>query len=217
MIGTNIDFTQWMQTRKEYIRDHLAIEDVNDDPLDQLKSWLSDAVKSGVEEPNAMVLGTVDPGGQPDARVVLLKGLDHGLIFFTNYQSKKGGDLEHTPKACVNFFWPGLERQVRVAGITEKIDREHSCEYFDSRPKGSQISATVSPQSQVIESKEWLAAEHQKAQARQEKITCPDTWGGYRLKPHLFEFWQGCRDRLHDRICFQVKDDGSWHIFRKAP
>ena len=206
----------WSLTRKEYTQAPLNIEDVDQDPIEQLKSWLTQAFEAGIEESNAMVLATVDHQGQPDSRVVLLKELDQGLVFYTHYESKKGRDLNANPKACVNFYWASLERQIRIQGTVERVSRQQSIDYFQSRPKGSQIGAVVSPQSQSIESREWLRARHLRLETQNEETHCPETWGGYRLIPSELEFWQGCRNRLHDRICYQKTDD-AWGIFRKAP
>ena len=183
---------------------------------------MNEALQAKVLEPTAMVLSTVSPSGCPSARVVLLKGLETGhFTFFTNYLSRKGTDLDHNHFAALTFFWPELERQVRVEGIVEKAPSSLSDAYFDSRPRGSQVGAWVSPQSQEIPNRHFLeeeTAEFMEEYGAEAPIPRPDHWGGYGVKPTYMEFWQGRPNRLHDRLVFKRKpDSGDWHLCRLAP
>lgn len=191
------------------------------DPIVQLKHWLDSAVHMPDEiEPNAMTLATVDSSGQPMARIVLLKDiLDDGLVFFTNYNSAKGSELLQNAKCSVVFWWRLMHRQIRVEGVAEKVDGEYSTRYFHSRPLGNQLGAIVSPQSQVIPSRKILdeaidALEKELKPGEMPKK--PDHWGGYRIIPHRFEFWQGHSNRLHDRFQYR-KEENVWLIERLAP
>ncbi|MHA7128669.1 pyridoxamine 5'-phosphate oxidase [Algoriphagus namhaensis] len=204
--------------RKEYSLKSLDINDVNQDPLTQFHAWFQEAMQSDVLEVNAMTLSTMGLNGFPHGRVVLLKELDHGFVFFTNYTSQKGQELEANPNASLTFFWPELERQVRIEGVVNKIDPKESDEYFFSRPEGSQIGAWTSPQSQVISSREELEINLKKMEEKfaQESLTRPPHWGGYRLAPVSIEFWQGRPSRLHDRLKYEKKGE-AWVISRLAP
>lgn len=205
--------------RNEYKWKQLDKEHVSDDPLKQMDNWLQEAITSALYEPTAMTLSTVSPNGRPSSRVVLLKGIyDNGLTFFTNYNSRKGRDIASNPYSSLNFFWPELERQVRVEGIVQKISAEESEEYFQSRPRGSQLGAIVSPQSQVIAGREVLEENKSNLEKKLEgkSIERPSHWGGYILIPEYFEFWQGRPDRLHDRISF-TRLENEWKIERLAP
>lgn len=187
--------------------------------LDQLRLWLADADRDGILEPNAMVLATAGPDGAPAARTVLLKGLDErGLVFHTNYWSRKGRDLAGNPKAGIVFPWYQLQRQVHVEGTVERIPERDSDAYWASRPRGSQIGAAASAQSQVIGSRAELEAAAAALEARHAgaPIPRPESWGGILLVPHAVEFWQGRPDRLHDRLRFRI-DDGTWVVERLAP
>lgn len=205
--------------RNEYKSHALLENEVLPDPVRQFDLWFHEALKAEVHEPNAMTLATVSGKGQPSARIVLLKGYDKGgFVFYTNYQSRKGRDLEENPLAALVFFWPELERQVRIEGRVERTEAELSQRYFSSRPFGSRIGAVVSPQSQVIPDRTYLETKLQEciAQNTDEHISCPDHWGGYRLLPECVEFWQGRPNRLHDRLRFR-KEKENWLIERLAP
>lgn len=205
--------------RQEYKSASLSEKDVNQNPIKQFEKWFSDAVKVQVVEPNIMTLATADKSGKPNARIVLLKGFDeNGFSFYTNYLSSKGKDLKKNPQACLVFFWADLERQVRIEGRVEKLDKETSEAYFHSRPIGSQIGAIVSPQSQVIENRQILEQKVEELSALYESkvIPKPAHWGGYLVKPTAIEFWQGRASRLHDRLKYELVN-GKWKISRLAP
>lgn len=206
--------------RKEYTRAGLDESSVHADPLTQFASWLNEAITAEVHEPTAMVLSTVSTEGAPSSRVVLLKGLDAGsMLFYTNYESRKGRELTQNPSAALLFFWPELERQVRVEGLVQRVPAETSTAYFHSRPFESQLGAASSPQSQVISSRTELDrrfAELADANAGRTSIERPAHWGGFALTPHTIEFWQGRPSRMHDRLRFRKADDG-WMIERLAP
>ncbi len=206
--------------RQSYERDALDEAQLHPDPCQQLRQWIDDAITEQVIEPNAMCLATVDEEGHPDARFVLLRGLDErGLVFYTNRQSAKGKQLAHNPHATVVFWWGALERQVRIVGSVELVSEEEADAYFATRPRGHQLSAWVSPQSEVVPSREWLEQRAQEIEAHFEgqPVPRPDYWTGYRIVPHTFEFWQGRRNRLHDRIRYVRQEDGSWRKERLAP
>ena len=206
--------------RLEYSRQTLLEEDVAPDPFGQFKTWWSQAIETAIVEPNAMTLATASVDGMPSARIVLLKDFDaSGFVFFTNYNSYKGLHLQENPKACLVFFWKELERQVRITGLVDKLSHLENDEYFSSRPTGSRIGAIASPQSQVIESRNWLDeqfAQQQKLLLNAE-IKRPLHWGGYKVKPVIIEFWQGRPSRMHDRIQYSLQEGGSWKIERLAP
>ncbi len=206
--------------RKEYKLQTLSEKDIHKDPFGQFEKWWQEAIHSGVEEPNAMTLATASADAMPDARIVLLKGFDNrGFTFFTNYHSAKGQQLLENPRASLVFFWKELERQVRISGLTAISSAAVSDEYFKSRPEGSRIGAWTSPQSETIESREWL--EEKEKEYREEwagrSIERPEYWGGYTLKPVNIEFWQGRPSRLHDRLRYSLQNNGSWKIERLAP
>ncbi|WP_276495883.1 pyridoxamine 5'-phosphate oxidase [Pontibacter litorisediminis] len=206
--------------RVNYMKHALTEASVAAAPIDQFKTWLQEAIEAQVEEPTALVLSTVDAAGKPSARVVLLKGVDEqGFSFYTNYASRKGQELAQNPHASLTFFWPALERQVRIEGKVEKVQPEESEKYFHSRPKGSQIGAWASPQSQVIASREVLEQREKELSeqyADAELLPRPEHWGGYRLVPDYLEFWQGRPSRLHDRIVYELEGE-RWQIKRLAP
>lgn len=207
--------------RSDYKLQSLSEHEVAPDAIAQFAAWWTDVLKSEIIEPNAMTLATASSDGLPSARIVLLKGFDEkGFVFFTNYYSFKGVQLQENPRACLVFFWKEVERQVRIMGVIEKVAAAESDEYFNSRPHGSRIGAIVSPQSQVIENREWLeekvnAVNQQLPEGK--NLERPDHWGGYRVKPAIVEFWQGRPSRLHDRLQYSLQDDGTWKIERLAP
>ncbi|MGE6219392.1 pyridoxamine 5'-phosphate oxidase [Nubsella zeaxanthinifaciens] len=205
--------------RQEYKSAELNEQDVIKNPIAQFEKWFTDAMSAQLYEPNVMTLATADKSGRPNARIVLLKGVDEeGFSFYTNYLSQKGKEIKKNPYACLVFFWAELERQVRIEGRIEKLDKETSEQYFHSRPTGSQIGAIASPQSQVIESRNNLELKVKELTQQYEgkPIPKPAHWGGYIVKPTSIEFWQGRPSRLHDRIKFTLVN-GSWKIERLAP
>ena len=205
--------------RTEYKQHSLDESGVPADPMQQFALWWEEAVNSGIGEVNAMTLATATKDGVPSARIVLLKGFDaRGFIFYTNYHSQKGKELELNAQAALVFFWKELERQVRIEGTVEKTSREESRQYFESRPAGSRIGANVSPQSKKIAGRKELEErfEQLKTEYSDENIPLPENWGGYIIKPRLFEFWQGRPSRLHDRIQYTQTGD-AWKIDRLAP
>ena len=208
--------------RKDYCQASLELSDVSPNPKDQLAAWLEQAVAAKCPEPNAMSLSTVSPRGRPTSRVVLIRGIDSegGLAFFTNYQSSKGQALAANPWASLLFFWPELERQVRIEGRVEKLSAAESDRYYQSRPLGNRLGAWASPQSSVIPSAQWLMERQgQFSQALGEAPPRPAHWGGYRLLPDLYEFWQGRPSRLHARIRYRTPDSShsGWVKERLAP
>lgn len=206
--------------RKEYALHALSEADVQANPLQQFSIWWNEAMKADIEEVNAVTLATASSDGLPSARTVLLKGFDEtGFVFFTNYQSQKAKQLEENPRASLLFFWKELERQIRITGLVEKTTPEESDAYYHSRPEGSKLGAWASPQSNIIESRDWLEKEVKQYEATFSKspLNRPPHWGGYRVKPVIVEFWQGRPSRLHDRIQYTVQGDGTWKIERLAP
>ncbi len=206
--------------RKNYSQKSLLEKDAEAHPVQQFSKWWDEAVNSAIDEVNAMTLATASSDGVPSARIVLLKGFDNGgFTFFTNYNSFKGQQLAENPKACLVFFWKELERQVRITGLIEKISPHVSDEYFNSRPAGSQMGAAASPQSQVIESREWLDNHYKELESKLggKQLQRPPHWGGYIVKPVIIEFWQGRPSRLHDRLQYTLVENGSWKIERLAP
>lgn len=206
--------------RQNYALAALSESDSLPNPIAQFARWFDEALDSKVLEPNAFSLATATPDGRPSVRTILLKGFDNqGFMFFTNYESRKGSELENNPQAAVLFTWLDLQRQVRIEGRIEKISPEESLDYFQSRPRESQIGAWASPQSRPIAAREVLE-KNQSALAVQydgvEKLPLPPFWGGYRLIPDCFEFWQGRESRLHDRIVYERSGE-NWKIGRLAP
>ena len=205
--------------RKDYTQMGLNRENLHDNPFDQFDLWFQQAQKAKLEEPNAMSLATVSAQGIPSSRTVLLKIYDEkGFVFFTNYNSQKAQDMADNPNVALLFPWLPLERQVRISGQVEKISRQESFAYFTSRPEGSQLGAWISPQSQIIESRDFLKVKlaEMKAKFASGNIPLPNAWGGYRVKPSKFEFWQGRSNRLHDRFIY-VFVNNQWQINRLAP
>jgi len=207
--------------RKEYINRPMELADLEKDPFELFFTWFKEARDAAELEPNAMALSTVDMHGHPSVRMVLLKGLeDKGFYFYTNYESRKGRELEHNPNAALLFWWQTIERQVRIEGEAIKVDPDTSDKYFKSRPIGSQIGAIVSPQSKPIKGYDELASgfEHvQQMYMINESLERPAHWGGYKLIPRAFEFWQGRENRLHDRFRFELMESDDWQIDRLAP
>lgn len=206
--------------RQEYTKDTLDVSTVLTDPIKQFEKWFHEASQSGALEPNAMTVSTVKADGRPTSRIILLKGIENQkFVFFTNYQSAKGKELETNPAVALNFFWPELERQIRIEGIAQRIDTARSETYFQSRPRGSQVGAWSSPQSAVLENRKILEERMHEIEKRFEGkpvLPKPQQWGGFEVEPNLFEFWQGRESRLHDRIQF-IKEAQAWKIFRLAP
>ena len=207
--------------RKEYRLAGLNEADLAPDPFAQFAAWFAAAEDAGVPEPSAMTVATATKDGTPSARVVLLKGVDgRGFVFYTNYESQKGTELAENPQAALTFFWPGMERQVRVVGTVERVSREESQAYFDSRPIGSRVAAGLSPQSRPVASREELEAEFaRRLEAHADgEVPLPDGWGGYRVTPSRVEFWQGRPSRMHDRLRYRRETpDGPWTVERLAP
>ena len=206
------------QLRNEYTRAALDEANVLPDPYAQFSRWLTEAIQAKLPEPTAMTLATADAQGRPAARIVLLKGVDgEAFSFYTNYDSRKGHDLDANPHASLLFYWAELERQVRVEGKVERVPDAESDAYYLSRPLGSRIGAWASPQSRVMNSREWLEARVQQMTVQHgDNPPRPPHWGGYRVVPEVLEFWQGRRSRLHDRIRYR-RDGGAWIRERLAP
>jgi pyridoxamine 5'-phosphate oxidase len=205
--------------RLSYAKAGLTEADVDPDPFRQFELWMSQAISSKLIEPNAMTLATVDGSGQPNARAVLLKGFDSsGFVFYTNYESRKSSEIASNPNVCLLFYWAELERQVRVAGRAERVSEAESEVYFQSRPVGHQLGAWVSNQSTVIAGREVIEESLANVSKRFEPgpVPRPPHWGGFRVVPHGFEFWQGRANRLHDRLEYLVAN-GSWMIRRLSP
>ena len=205
--------------RKSYEMAELVESAALDDPLKQFELWLAEAITAKVPEPNAMTLATVGSDLRPSTRIVLIKGLDaRGPVWFTNYQSRKGVEVAGNPYAALQFHWVEMERTVRIEGVAEKISLEESDAYYHSRPVGSRISAWASPQSDVVASRDVLEAKEAEFAAQfGENPPRPPHWGGYRLKPDSWQFWQGRRSRLHDRLRYTLQADASWLRERLAP
>ncbi len=211
---------KFAQLRQDYVQATLDEGNVAASPFQQFHAWYDQALAAGLSEPNAMHLATCSSEGRPSGRMVLLKDLDdRGFTFFTNYESRKADHIGHTPHVALTFFWQPLERQVRIEGMVEKINPEASDLYFATRPLGSKIGAWASPQSQMVPSRATLEARFDEAKTRfvEGAVPRPEHWGGYRVIPVMVEFWQGRRSRLHDRVVYELQDDGNWKIFRLAP
>ena len=205
--------------RKTYAKGELP-ELLQGDPISIFQTWLQDAIDADMMEPTAMVLATATSEAQPSARVVLLKKIDTGFVFYSNYSSRKGQQIAENQAAALTFWWDKLERQVRIEGKIQVLAPSESDAYFNSRPRGSQLGAIASPQSQVVSNRstlEAMFAAAEQANAQNEVLTRPDNWGGYRCLPTRIEFWQGRPSRLHDRLCFSLLPDGTWQQERLAP
>lgn len=206
--------------RRDYQFDDLTEEKAGSDPLALFDAWLSQAIEACPDDPTGMLLSTVDVENKPHCRTVLLKQRDgNSFTFFTNYNSDKGQDIANNPNVSLTFFWAPLSRQVRIEGVAKKVAREVSEAYFATRPKGSQIAASVSRQSQVVASRDVLSNEFAELekQYQERDVPCPENWGGYAVEASTIEFWQGRPSRLHDRIVFTLDDQGTWQPVRKAP
>jgi len=207
-------------SRYEHVGKGLRRRDLDPDPIKQFSNWFTAAIEAGIRDVNAMSLATAGPDAKPTVRIVLLKGFDqNGFVFFTNYESEKGKQLAANPYAAMAFYWIELDRQIRIGGEVEKTSREESQIYFHSRPIGSQLGAWASRQSDVIDGRRVLDARMSEMTDRfaNKAIPVPPHWGGYRLKPDVFEFWQGRPNRLHDRFRYTRQANGSWLIERLAP
>lgn len=206
--------------RQHYETRALEEDNANKDPFKLFQLWLDEALAADFVEPNAMNIATVNQDGEISSRMVLLKGFDaQGFVFFTNYESHKASDIASTNKAALNIWWDKLHRQVRVNGTVEKVSRDETVDYFHSRPRGSQIGAIASRQSQVIKNHATLEKAYKEIEATytDQEIPCPDHWGGYRVIPEQFEFWQGRPNRLHDRLRYAKANTGDWVIDRLSP
>lgn len=205
--------------RKDYSHASLSRTDVLDDPIAQFGKWFDEALRADIPEPNAMSLATVGASGRPSSRIVLIKEFDaRGFVWFTNYASRKGHELQHHASAALLFHWVEIERQVRIEGRVEKISAAQSDAYFNSRPLKSRIGAIASMQSEPVDNRHALETQFTEAEERcGDSPTRPDNWGGYRLVPDYLEFWQGRRSRLHDRIAYCLKSDGGWERQRLQP
>ena len=208
------------EIRKEYSRGVLDESASAKDPLVQFEKWFQEAIKAEIPEPSAMNLATVSENGLPSSRIVLLKGIEGGsFVFYTNYQSRKGNQLDESPVCALTFFWPELERQVRIEGAAKRMPEDASIAYFQSRPRDSQVGAWASPQSTIIANRNILEERVKEIEKRfkgQPVLPKPKQWGGFRVEPHWIEFWQGRQSRLHDRILYSRTDKG-WKINRLAP
>jgi len=206
--------------REDYTKHALRATDLSADPFAQFEQWFQQAEECEVQEPNAMCLASVSADGQPSTRVVLLKAFSSkGLVFYTNYESRKASELEANPKVAANFLWLPLQRQVNVTGRVERVSKVEALKYFISRPLASRLGAWSSPQSQMITSRQILEAklDQMKRKFADGEVPLPDHWGGYRIVPETFEFWQGGSGRLHDRFMYRLDAAGGWTPERLAP
>jgi pyridoxamine 5'-phosphate oxidase len=206
--------------RKEYVRAGLTEAGAEPDPIEQFRLWFDETLAANLHEPNAMILATATPDGRPSARVVLLKGFDErGFVFYTNYEGRKGRELDANPGCALVFYWGELERQVRVEGRAARVPDEESDAYYASRPRGSRIGAWASEQSRLVESRDVLEERIRGLEAEYEgrDVPRPPFWGGYRVEPEIVEFWQGRENRMHDRLAYRRTGDGGWHRERLQP
>ncbi len=207
--------------RREYGDAGLDTPDLAPDPVAMFRRWLDDTIDSGLHEPNAMVVTTVSAESRPSARLVLLKGLDErGFVFYTNYDSRKGHDIEANPAVSLLFPWHDLQRQVRVDGLATRVSQAESEAYFAARPRGSQLGAWASPQSEEVASRAELDQLYDGVESRfgdEGEVSLPPQWGGFRVRPEVVEFWQGRKGRMHDRMVYRREDEDSWSVVRLAP
>jgi pyridoxamine 5'-phosphate oxidase len=206
--------------RHDYDAHGLRRADLHPNPIEQFRAWFAAALAADIRDVNAMSLATATPDGKPSVRIVLLKNVDsRGFSFFTNYDSEKGQQLDANPRAALCFYWTKLERQIRISGPVERTSREDSAAYFHSRPVGSRLGAWASKQSEVVDARQVLDSRLTEMTERFENgdVPLPPHWGGYRVKPDKFEFWQGRPNRLHDRFSYSRRADGAWQIDRLAP
>jgi len=214
-----MEITEISQIRRHYSLTELSEKTVSNDPFQQFSLWMEEVIKSKSIDPSAMVLATADKNAIPNVRVVLLKGMDkEGFVFYTNYGSKKGRELIENPNASLLFFWKEFERQIRISGKVSKVSQKESEDYFYSRPYESRLAAWASNQSEVIPGRNFLEERFVEMKKKYEgkEIPLPPFWGGFKLFPNNFEFWQGRENRLHDRICY-IKENKKWKIIRLAP
>jgi len=208
------------ELRREYKLNRLDESQLPDDPLQLFATWMDTASSSGIIDPTAMTLSTVNDKGAPSSRIVLLKKIEpKRLIFFTNFQSKKAREIRNNPKVAAHFYWPGLERQLKISGVAQEIEHRDSDLYFSSRPIESKVAAWASPQSEEVPDRKYLEREYRKYLEKfkgSKEIPRPDYWGGFAIRPDHMEFWQGGKYRLHDRISYSVNDEG-WSRIRLAP
>lgn len=207
------------QLRREYAREGLNEKDLDRNPISQFSRWLQQAMDAELKDPTAMTVATVSEDGQPSQRIVLLKQVDErGFVFYTNYESRKAREISRSPKVSLHFPWHWIDRQVKICGTAEKVSTSESLKYFLSRPKDSQIAASISAQSRPVSSRQLLMQQFNamKEKFANREIPLPDFWGGYRVVPHEIEFWQGRESRLHDRFVYHL-EDGKWTIERLAP
>lgn len=212
--------TQAETLRADWMEHGLARDELNKDPFQQFELWFTQAINSGIPEPNGMSVATVGHDGQPSLRTVLLKTYDeNGFVFFTNYESKKAKEIDAHPQVALLFPWVGLARQIKITGTASRVPTTESMKYFATRGRGSQIGAWASPQSQVISSRSLLEAkvDEIKRKFMEGEVPLPSFWGGYRVVPKTIEFWQGRENRLHDRFVYTLQADDSWSIERRAP
>ncbi|QIN79866.1 pyridoxamine 5'-phosphate oxidase [Rubrobacter marinus] len=211
--------TDLRSLRKEYTRAGLREGDLAPDPMEQFRRWFDDALAASLHEPNAMTVATATPDGRPSARVVLLKGFDErGFVFYTNYEGRKGRELEANPSCALVFYWGELERQVRVEGRASRVPGEESDAYYESRPLGSRLGAWASAQSREVGERATLEERLRELEGEYEgrEVTRPPFWGGYRVEPEVVEFWQGRENRLHDRLAYR-RASGGWEVVRLQP
>ncbi|MGZ4491940.1 MAG: pyridoxamine 5'-phosphate oxidase [Nocardioidaceae bacterium] len=211
--------TDLRDLRHEYAAHGLDESELAADPMEMFGRWMAETVAAGLGEANAMVVATVDAAGQPAARMVLLKGLDEGFVFYTNYASRKGQELAAHPACALLFPWHDLQRQVRVEGRAERVTEAENQAYFATRPRPSQVGAWASPQSTVVASRAALDASYDETAARfgDDEVPVPPHWGGFRVVPETMEFWQGRSNRMHDRLRYRRTADGGWETDRLAP